>query len=332
MERSYPAYYRDFHCLASACPDSCCKEWTVDIDPDAAQRYRALSGPLGDRLRQVLEDTDSGTVMAIENGRCPMWRRDGLCQIQAELGHDALCQVCREYPRLRHEYGSFEELGLELSCPEAARLILTSPVLPPVTETVPDENIPSNDPQALEILLQSRKVLLELLENEQYSLPQILAITLLYSYDVQLALNTKQLPPLDPAQALASCEKYAAKADIQALFDYFKTLEILTDEWSSILEAGPQPPRWTSAHRALARYFINRYWLQSVWDYEPAIRIKLTAAACLMVSAIKGDPIKTAQLFSKEIENDPDNVEAILDDAYASPALTDAFLLGLLLR
>jgi len=51
----------------------------------------------------------------------------------------------------------------------------------------------------------------------------------------------------------------------------------------------------------------------------------------LLVSAMEGDPVELAQLFSKEIENDPDNVDAILDGAYTHPALTDTVLLGLLL-
>ena len=125
MEVFAPEYYQSFRCIAGACPDSCCKEWAVDVDPEAAAYYRSLPGALGDRLRAVLEDTDNGTVMVIEDGRCPMWRQDGLCRIHAELGHDALCQTCRDFPRLRHDYGSFAELGLELSCPAAANLILT---------------------------------------------------------------------------------------------------------------------------------------------------------------------------------------------------------------
>ena len=129
MDATKPSYYDRFRCLASACPDSCCKEWDVDVDEAAAARYRALTGPLGDRLRQVLRDTPWGVQMAAENGRCPMWRADGLCRIQAELGEAALCRVCREFPRLRHDYGDFLELGLELSCPEAARLILTAPAV-----------------------------------------------------------------------------------------------------------------------------------------------------------------------------------------------------------
>ena len=93
MELITPAYYSQFRCIASACPDSCCKEWSVDVDSDSAARYRTLPGPLGDRLRQVLVDTEDGTIMQIENGRCPMWRQDGLCRIQAELGHEALCRA-----------------------------------------------------------------------------------------------------------------------------------------------------------------------------------------------------------------------------------------------
>ena len=111
MKTFYPTYYHQFRCLASACPDSCCKEWEVDIDPDTAAQYLQLSGPLGDRLRQVLRQTDDGACMTIENGRCPMWRQDGLCEIQSQLGHDALCKTCREYPRIQHDFGDFVGSG-----------------------------------------------------------------------------------------------------------------------------------------------------------------------------------------------------------------------------
>ena len=60
-------------------------------------------------------------------------------------------------------------------------------------------------------------------------------------------------------------------------------------------------------------------------------RVKFAIAACLLVGALGGDRVQTAQLMSKEIENDPDNVDALLDAAYTSPALTDANLLALLL-
>jgi hypothetical protein len=49
------------------------------------------------------------------------------------------------------------------------------------------------------------------------------------------------------------------------------------------------------------------------------------------VRHLGGDLVQTAQLYDKEIENNIDNVEAILDGAYTSAALTDEKLLGLLL-
>ena len=52
-------------------------------------------------------------------------------------------------------------------------------------------------------------------------------------------------------------------------------------------------------------------------------------AAVLLVCLLGGDPVKTAQAFSKEIENDADNVDALLDGAYTLTGLTDANLLGL---
>ena len=92
MQIFEPHYYRQFTCLAGSCPDSCCKEWEVEIDESSAAYYRGLPSALGQRLREVMRDDPQwGTVMTIENGRGPMWRDDGLCRIQAELGHDALC-------------------------------------------------------------------------------------------------------------------------------------------------------------------------------------------------------------------------------------------------
>lgn len=331
MDRSFPAYYYNFRCLADACPDSCCKEWTVDVDQASAAAYRTLPGKLGDRLRLVLQDTDSGTVMTIENGRCPMWRQDGLCEIQAQLGHEALCQVCRQFPRLRHEYGDFEELGLELSCPEAARLILTAPDQAIRTESISGGYTPDYDAEIMAILRKSRANILDFLDDPHYTVPQALAVMLLYGYEVQAELDGGPAAALQPSELLVDCAQYTGSAHMQSLFDFFKNLEILTDRWKARLEAGPKPCRWMPIHRALARYFVNRYWLQAVWDYDLVCRVKLTVTACLLISAMDGDPVETAQLFSKEIENDPDNVEAILDAAYTSPALTDMALLGLLL-
>lgn len=326
-----PQYYSHFRCIAGACPDSCCKEWEVDVDPAAADFYRSLEGPLGQRLRQVLKDTDDGTVMTIEDGRCPMWRQDGLCRIQAELDHDALCAVCRDFPRLRHDYGDFVELGLELSCPEAARLILSGSHTLTV-EDVPGGDTTDYDTDVMSVLLRSRMAVMQFLDTAFLPANLSLVVLLLYAHKVQGWIDGGDPAVLDADSALALAQKYAATGSWNLLLNFFRDLEILTPQWRARLAAPAGVGDWHPGFLALAKYFIGRYWLQAVADYDLIGRAKLLIAACLLVYHLGGDFAETAQLFSKEIENDPDNLDTILDGAYTSPALTDVQLLSLLLN
>lgn len=330
MKLTKNAVYDKFRCLAAACPDSCCQEWSITVDPDSAAYYRALPGELGEQLRQVLTDEDGSTVMTIQNGRCPMWRSDSLCRIQAQLGHDALCKTCRDFPRLTHDYGDFQEWGLELSCPEAARLILTSPSLPPVTEEWDAPGEAEYDPADMALLLRARQGLLALAEDPGQPVGQALALALMYGYHAQSELDYGEPAEFDPEAALETAQAHAAPGDAQAILDFFKGLEILTDRWRQRL-AHPSPASWQPEHLRLFRYFIERYCLQAISDLDLVGRVKLAVISCLTVRLLGGDVIQTAQLYAKEIENDPENVEAILDGAYAHPALTDDKLLGLLL-
>ena len=324
MKQYFPEYYRAFQCIAGACPDSCCKEWTVDVDDSAAAYYRSLEGALGDRLRSVLQDTEDGTIMEIENGRCPMWRQDGLCRIHAELGHDALCKTCRDFPRLRHDYGDFVELGLELSCPEAAKLILNGGAM--LSEDVSGGEEPEYDPEVMAILKESRQQALAVLED--YPLPQALAIILLYAHDVQAQIDGEDAVDFQPDALLDEAKGYAGKADVESIFRFFAGLEILTEDWAKMLANAPAQIRWS---KPLMQYLIGRYWLQAVSDFDLICRVKFMVTACILVGSLEGDFLRAAQLFSKEIENDAENVEAVLDGAYRSPALTDLNLFAILL-
>lgn len=330
MELIVPAYYHQFQCIASACPDSCCKEWAVDVDEESAALYRVLPGSLGEQLRQVLTDTEDGVVMTIENCRCPMWQEDGLCRIQAELGHDALCKVCQTFPRLRHDYGELVELGLELSCPEAARLILSASTDEvQVTQELNGE--PADDPETLAILRRSRDSALTFLESNAYPLPQTLAILLLYGHDVQAELDGDIPAQLDPPALLADATKYSENGDIELIFQFMQGLEILTPQWKSLLATNANTPVWPKEAHRFVRYMIRRYWLQAVADFDLICRVKFIISSCLLVCHLGGNFIENAQLFSKEIENDPDNVDALLDGAYTAPAFSDVHLLSLLL-
>ena len=327
------AYFDEFRCIASACSDSCCKEWGVQVDGVSAAYYRSLAGPLGDRLREVLCDEDGETVMTIVDGRCPMWRADGLCRIQAELGEGALCKTCREFPRLTHDYGDFIEMGLELSCPEAARMILNAPIdrgIAVLARNDGENAEPEYDVEAMAVLRRTRERALAILGEKNRSMGEILALLLLYGYQAQGELDGEEETAFAADSALDSVREMAKKADIREIPEFFLGLEILTREWKERLEC-PNPENWDGRTAAMAGYFVGRYWLQAVSDYDLVGRVKFMIIACLLVKTLGGDFEKTAQLFSKEIENDADNVEAILDGAYGHPAFTDDKLLGWLL-
>ena len=325
-----PSYYPAFSCLAGACPDSCCQDWQVQVDARHAALYSQLPGPLGEQLRSVLRQEDGDIYMTIQDGRCPMWRRDGLCSIQAQLGEQALCDTCREFPRLTHDYGDFVELGLELSCPEAARLILNTPEAPLLTQDVPGGSAPDYDPQDMALLKESRTQALSLLQDGQSHPGQALAQLLLYGCQVQSALDGGQLEPFSSQDALETAQTMAQPGSLDAIIGLFQELEILTPRWSERL-AHPAPGPWDKRTLALARYFVQRYWLQAVADYDLYSRVKFACLACVLIKELGGDFLSTAQLFSKEIENDADNLDTLLDAAYTHPACTDDKLLGLLL-
>ena len=325
-----PSYFDSFRCIAGDCPDSCCKEWDVQVDDVSAEYYRSLSGPLGDRLREVLSDEDGETVMTIIDGRCPMWRKDGLCRIQAELGEEALCRTCREFPRLTHDYGDFIERGLELSCPEAARFILDAVPSWAVTEEAPGGEDADYDEDAMAVLIATRKTALAILSDPSRSVEEALALTLFYGLQTQSELDGGEAYPFDSDAVLEEARSFARPADPKEITDFFLNLELLTPEWEAMLHS-PAHGEWQSQHLAMARYLVERYWLQAVSDYDLYSRVKFILIACLLVKHLGGNVYRTAQLFSKEIENDADNVDAILDGAYTHPAFTDKKLLGMLL-
>lgn len=332
MRIRYPKYYETFRCIASDCPDSCCKEWEVLVDETAARQYVAMEGLLGDDLRRHLYTDEEGDYyLRITDGRCPMWREDGLCRIQAERGHEMLCQTCRDFPRLRHDYGDFVELGLELSCPEAARLIFSEENLWEEKE-MPGGEEPEYDPADMEILLQTRRKMLEILSDKSRSVTETLALALLYGYRAQDALDGAEMEEFDSEDELTFGRTVAKPGACDGLEAFYLDLEILTEEWKHRLENPAQMPHWDDRLRIFARCAVERYWLQAISDFDLVGRVKMIVAGCLLVAQLGGDLVQTAQLYSKEIDNNTENVEAILDGAYRHPALTDDKLLGALLR
>lgn len=119
-----PAYYQRFACIKGACRHSCCKGWEIDIDADTLQKYQAVPGEMGERLRAGI-DRENGCFILAQDERCPFLNQEGLCDIILQLGEDHLCQICDDHPRFRNFFTDRIEIGLGMCCEAAARLILT---------------------------------------------------------------------------------------------------------------------------------------------------------------------------------------------------------------
>ena len=331
MLLSYPSYYENFRCIAAACPDSCCKEWDVLVDDRSAETYLAMEGELGEAVREkLLRDADGVWYFAITDGRCPMWRQDGLCLIQAALDHDALCQTCRDFPRLTHDYGDFVERGLALSCPEAAKMILSAPHNW-CSREIPDGEAAEYAREDMDILLHTRKVMLTILSDTSRNVREALLLGLLYGYRAQDLLDGGEEEPFDAAAELEFARQFAKAAPLSDLVAFYQGLEILTPAWESLLSAPAVAGDWCEELRRLAIYGVERYWLQAISDFDIVGRVKMILAGCILVRHLGGNVVETAQKYAKEIENSAENVESILDGAYSSSALTDEKLLGWLL-
>ena len=328
MQLLYPSYYETFRCAAGSCPDSCCHEWDVQVDADSAQRWRHLDGPLGDALREALYEEDGETYLRNVDGRCPMWRSDGLCRLQAERGHDELCQVCQQFPRLRHDYGDFVELGLELSCPEAARILLTED-WHWVSQTIDGGSEPDYDGELMDILRTTRPAALELLGDKRFSVPERLTALLMLAAQVQSQIDGAEPMEFDADEAIREASHFPAAPDMEALTGLYGEVEILTERWQALLSQVGQA-RWDERLCRFAQYAVCRYWLQAVSDWDLSCRVKLILSGCALLARLPGDVTENAQLWSKEIENSAQNVDTLLDAAWTHRAMTDLCLLGLL--
>ena len=120
-----PDYYEEFACIAGACTGSCCDGWEIDIDDASREYYSSVGGEIGERLREKLYQGEDGEYRFRlgERGRCPFLNAEGLCDIYAALGEEALSEVCTDFPRFSLSYGHVMQRILSVSCEEVGRII-----------------------------------------------------------------------------------------------------------------------------------------------------------------------------------------------------------------
>ena len=126
MKLFAPKYYKNFKCIAEECRHSCCVRWEIDIDSDTLEKYSSFSEGYGIKIKESIDFADTPHFRLCENEKCPHLDGKGLCRIISECGEDYLCDICREHPRFYNDTVRGKEVGIGLSCEEAARIALSS--------------------------------------------------------------------------------------------------------------------------------------------------------------------------------------------------------------
>ena len=131
-----PGYLDAFRCIGSACEDTCCIGWNVHVDHSTYDKYRACSdSDLGPSLHSLITINEQSTndddyaKIALDGAACP-FLADGLCSIQKRLGEEYLSNMCATYPRVMNRVDDALHQSLDLSCPEAARVVLQKRHIP----------------------------------------------------------------------------------------------------------------------------------------------------------------------------------------------------------
>ncbi|MBF7818285.1 flagellin lysine-N-methylase [Klebsiella quasivariicola] len=128
-----PVFFKKFNCIGSLCPDHCCKGWDITLDESTVNRYMQtdIIEIRNIAVDNIITNTEisngGGKIRLKDNGNCIFLDDENLCNIHKSLGEKALSNTCAIYPRLYESYKYEIRSNLTLSCPEAAKLMLTTP-------------------------------------------------------------------------------------------------------------------------------------------------------------------------------------------------------------
>lgn len=342
MELIKPSYYDEFHCIASACRDSCCIGWEIDIDRESLERYKQVDGPLGERLRRAVTE-DGCFRLTGEEERCPFLNGEGLCDLILELGEASLCEICREHPRYYEWYGSLrKEAGIGLCCEAAARLILKGGSLERTALETPEPG-DEVDGELFSLLDGARDRMLAVLAEERLSLEEKEREICRMAEETQRAVDEGWR--WDDMEAVPAARAEVPRPELswterlcRELLTVLSRLEPMDPAWPGQLAAmeGRLPellaavPEFLSRHPQREReyanllsYFLFRHFLKAAFDGE-ALPRALAALAGVQVVCLwdvflwltKGsfsfeDGVESARRYSKELEYCEENLEAL---------------------
>lgn len=256
MLYTIPHYYKKFQCIAGECPDTCCAGWQIVIDDRTREKYRRAEGAFGNRLHNSIDWKES--CFQQYEGRCAFLNDENLCDIYQEAGKEMLCRTCRNYPRHIEEFEGSREISLSLSCPEAARLILSSrePVQFLTAEKEGEEEYEDFDFFLYTKLTDARDLMIRLLQDRREPVSLRIAMVLSLGHDLQRRIRSGQLFLVD--QLLERYGKEGAfrrmeerikpyRVDkksrsrlVRELFEIFGELELLKADWPQYVKRAKQ--------------------------------------------------------------------------------------------
>jgi lysine-N-methylase len=205
-----PKPFDRFRCIGADCEDTCCVGWGIPVDQETYDKYQNYPHRIGDKALSSLVEINSArsstrnfAKIRLEEATCPALHKD-LCSIQQALGESYLPDLCSTYPRVLNAIGNAVERSLDVSCPEAARLVLD----PGATvfhegseERLPNRsgslNLIAGDPN--DRLYQIRTLLIELIQERSLQLWQRI---------VCLGFAIDRLAGVDLARAVPILENY----------------------------------------------------------------------------------------------------------------------------
>ncbi len=243
MKIRVPKYLNKFKCIADKCEDTCCAGWEIVIDEETYDYYQNLSGSFGERVRDEMVNDGEDNIFVLKNGNCAFLNENKLCDIYNELGEDSLCYTCKKYPRYMEEFGNLREIGISLSCPEAARIMLGDSNKVEFELSENDEIIISyNDIDGMLFIeiMQCRNIIFNIFQNRNIDLNIRAAIILDFAKKIQGKIDEDDLTNLKMIKerymdknfinkTISDLDKYSGDKeywynDIEEYFHVFKSL------------------------------------------------------------------------------------------------------------
>lgn len=385
MKIRVPKYLNKFKCIADKCEDTCCAGWEIVIDEETYDYYENLSGSFGERLRSEIVNDGEDNIFVLKNGNCAFLNENKLCDIYNELGEDGLCYTCKKYPRYMEEFGSLREIGISLSCPEAARIMLGDSNKVEFELSENDEFITSyNDIDAMLFieLMQCRSIIFNILQNRNIDLNIRASIILNFGKEIQDKIDGEDLATLKAIK-----ERYMDKNfinntindldknindkeewynDIEGYLNVFKSLKHINesdplglDKMLYYIEGNSEKRKiYLDKYKEfntfykdnmykfenILVYFVFRYFMKAVFDYDVAVKIKTAVVSYLMIKQLcvvrwiesgdfnDEDIVDISHTYSKDIEHLEENIDTLAESFKTNSVFKEDRIINMLMN